>query len=381
MGSFASAMGGALPPFVVGAASLELSSALSLPVARVGGSVGAFFLAAFVASTPAGHLVDRIGWYRAVLAAGVVSSAMMAAMAFLPVSWLGLIILLVAGGAGHAIAMPASNVVLLRHVRPERQALGFGIKQCAMPAAGVFAGTAVPLLIVPLGWRWAFLAGSFVPLAALVLLTSLARDANVERPPRRRIQRPAALIVTAMGGSLAAMLVGVLGAFYVSSMVAAGLSQSMAGVALAVGGGLGIVTRIAGGWLAGRGASTGLAPVIALVALGAVGCLMIAGQSLAMALVGSVLLFGAGWGWSGLFHFAVVRANPLTPAAATGVILTGLSAGSTIGPVGFGVISERAGIATAWMTLSAVVAVGVALLVFVQRTHVDPRHAHAGDLT
>lgn len=40
---------------------------------------------------------------------------------------------------------------------------------------------------------------------------------------------------------------------------------------------------------------------------------------------GALLGYLAGWSWPGLFHYAVVSQNPVSPAAATGRIQTGLS--------------------------------------------------------
>ena len=60
------------------------------------------------------------------------------------------------------------------------------------------------------------------------------------------------------------------------------------------------------------------------------------------------LAFTGGWGWSGLLTFAVVRANPDAPAAATGISHMGTYVGAAFGPPLFGVVAEHISFATAW---------------------------------
>jgi predicted MFS family arabinose efflux permease len=64
------------------------------------------------------------------------------------------------------------------------------------------------------------------------------------------------------------------------------------------------------------------------------------------------LCFGGGWGWPGLFNFAVVSRNPQAPAAATGLTQTGVYLGGTGGPLLFGVVAESIGYQTAWLGAS-----------------------------
>jgi predicted MFS family arabinose efflux permease len=78
--------------------------------------------------------------------------------------------------------------------------------------------------------------------------------------------------------------------------------------------------------------------------------------------IGTLLAFGAGWGWPGLFNFAVVRSNPGAPAAATGITQTGASAGAALGPLLFGVVVQGTSYGVAWlfcgaMALAALVAI------------------------
>jgi hypothetical protein len=81
-------------------------------------------------------------------------------------------------------------------------------------------------------------------------------------------------------------------------------------------------------------------------------------------LVGTLFVFGAGWGWPGLFNLSVVRNNPNAPGAATGITQTGTYVGAVAGPLAFGAIAEGASFSIAWLVVAGcyVVAAGAMLL-------------------
>ena len=70
--------------------------------------------------------------------------------------------------------------------------------------------------------------------------------------------------------------------------------------------------------------------------------------------IGTVLAFGAGWGWPGLFNFTIVRSNAGAPAAATGITQTGASGGAALGPLLFGIVLQATGYTTAWIFCGAI---------------------------
>ena len=73
---------------------------------------------------------------------------------------------------------------------------------------------------------------------------------------------------------------------------------------------------------------------------------------------GTVLAFALGWGWVGVFFFAIVRLNPEAPGAATGVVQTGDFAGSLIGPVLFGTLASGGSYRLAWFVAAALALLG-----------------------
>jgi MFS family permease len=189
-------------------------------------------------------------------------------------------------------------------------------------------------------------------------------EGQIRRRTDERVgdMRPMPLILLALGIGLGSAAAVPLGAFIVETGVAAGLRVEFAGILLAAGSAVGIVVRLALGWLADRRSEGHLRIVAGMLLAGSVGFVLLAtGVSWLLAL-GTVLAFGAGWGWHGLFNFAVVKYNPNTPAAATGITQTGAAAGSAAGPSLFGVILESTSYGTAWLSAGAAALVAVAAI-------------------
>jgi MFS family permease len=93
--------------------------------------------------------------------------------------------------------------------------------------------------------------------------------------------------------------------------------------------------------------------VAAMLAVGIAGFGMLATGEAVLILPGALLAFVAGWGWPGLFNFAVVKTSPGAPAAATGITQTGASGGAAVGPLVFGLVAEVASYDVAWLVCGA----------------------------
>jgi MFS family permease len=90
---------------------------------------------------------------------------------------------------------------------------------------------------------------------------------------------------------------------------------------------------------------------------------------------GVLLAFGAGWGWPGLFNFAVVKTNPGAPAAATGITQTGASGGAAFGPLVFGLLVEAASYHVAWLVSGAIALVALVTILIGRRRLLRDRRA------
>ncbi len=353
--AIAVATAGVLPAFLTGGLSVRMRDELNFTEGKLGLAVAAFFLCSALMSAVMGRLVERIGAHRGMRLAASGSAISLLGVTFFAHSWMGLVGCLLIGGLSNAVSHPATHLSLAREVPAGRQGLSFGIKQSAIPTATLLAGLAVPGIAVTLGWRWAFAGG-----AALALLVAAVvpkeEIGGVRRLKEARAgdARVAPLVLLAVGIGLGSTAATPLGAFIVESSVASGLHVGTAGLLLALGSAFSIVVRIALGSFADRMSSGRLWLVAGMLGAGVAGFVMLSTGEGYLLVAGTLLAFGAGWGWPGLFNFAVVRSNPRAPAAATGITQTGASGGAALGPLIFGFVVEGSSYDTAWFVCGCI---------------------------
>lgn len=358
------ALMGTLPVFMTGALAVQIGRDVELGATRLGLASGAFFGAAAVASALMGRVAERIGPGRAMRSAALTSAVLQVALALAPTYAWVLLALIVAGPA-NSLAQVGANLLLAKGIHPSRQGWALAVKQAGMPGATLLGGLAVPAIAVTVGWRWAFAAGALGAVAAALAVPVGAVAPGGRRPAGRRVDVPIGpLVVLASAVGFAAAANGTLATFVVSSGVTAGLGESAAGLVLTVGSAAGITMRLVVGARADRRGGRHLPVVSGLLAVGAVGYVLLAPGTVPTHLLGALVAFGSGWAWPGLFNLAVVRLNPTAPAAATGITQTGVYVGGLTGPILFGVVVDSAGYGPAWLLsglASAAAAAGVAL--------------------
>ncbi len=358
------ATAGVLPAFLTGGLAVQVRGELGFGAAALGLAVAMFFAFSSLTSAVMGRLVERIGAHRGMRLAATGSAASLLGIALFAGSWAGLAACLVLGGLANAISHPATNLSLAREVPAGRQGLSFGVKQAAIPAATLLAGLAVPGIAVTLGWRWAFVGGAVLALAVAVLVPAGPSGSVVRRPKevREKDAPIAPLVLLALGIGLGSTATTPLGAFIVESSVAAGLRVETAGLLLALGSAVNIVVRVAFGHLADGMSGGRLRLVAGMLGIGVVGFALLATGESGLMVPGALLAFGAGWGWPGLFNFAVVKTNPRAPAAATGITQTGASGGAALGPLVFGLVVEATSYDVAWLVSGAIALVALAAI-------------------
>ena len=353
-----------LPSFLVGALAVQIRADLGFDATGLGVAFGTFGLAAALSSALLGHLVERIGPHRSMRIASAIAAVAMVAIAAWASSLMVLVAFLAVAGVANALAQPAANTLVARGVPAVRHGVAFGIKQAGMPSATLFAGATVPLLALTVGWRWAFVAGAAIGLGSVVLVPRVdVRTAPAPADPGETdagdrddstgITRGGAsattLVVLAVGIGLGATAASALATFLVSGAVHVGIDPGPAGWLLTGGSLIGISVRLRAGVLADRRDGRHLQVVSVMLLGGAAAFVLFAFDVAWLYVVATALAFGSGWAWPGLFNFAVVRARPDDPGAATGLTQTGTYVGILVGPLLFGAVVDAASYTVAWL--------------------------------
>ncbi len=352
----------ALPVFLLGALAVLIREELGFTETQLGITVSLYYLVSALASAPSGQWAERLGPRRGIALAAVGSVAALLGMATLARSWWSLTIIMQLAALVNGLALSASNLGVLRGTTG-RRGLAFGVKQSSGPLATLIAGLSVPVVGLTIGWRWAFVMAAVLGIP--LILSGIRRPAPAVRRKRGSAEDidTNALRVLAVAAGLAVVGGGSLGAFYVESVVAAGISAGVAGTMLAVGSVFGVGARVLWGWLADHSWSAHFPILATIIAAGAVGFAALGQVDSVPALtVATALVFVGGWGWPGIFHYAVTARSPRAPAVASGIVATGIYAGGVGGPVLFGLIVERVSYAMAWIFVATAVAASAALM-------------------
>ena len=361
-----------LPVFLVGSLEVEMRDSLSMDLARFGVALAIYYLVASVSSVPGSRLSERIGGDRSLRSAAVMSSVVLILIATGVRDWSELVPVMMVAGFAASLAQPSANLLLAESFPRTRQGIAFGVKQSAAPLATLLGGVAVPVIALSIGWRWAFASASVVACASAVALPRLPGGPRLTRAAARNAgegMSVAPLLVLSVGFFFGLAAAGSLTGFVVASGVAAAnLSRGDAGVVAAVGGGVGVSVRLVAGWSADHHIRRYFLAVAGMLGVGALGYAGLAAgaqdASPVLYAVAAVVAFGVGWGWNGLFNFAVVRSYPMAPAWATGITQTGGRLGAMVGPLVFAFVAKGESYAWAWsFAATAAACSAVAVLV------------------
>ncbi|MFQ5967409.1 MAG: MFS transporter [Acidimicrobiia bacterium] len=362
---------GLLPGFLPGVLAVRMADDVDIAIVGVGIVVGVFFSVSALASPVMGRVAENVSWARSMRLSMSGAALTLAFTALLADSVLTLALISVIGGVALALGQPATNLALARCTLMGRQGLAYGFRHAAVPAALALSGIALPAVALPLGWRWVY-----VITAALAVLTVLLiplhptryelSEAPTDGPATSgRLTTPMSLLVLLAVAAALGMIGTAFVTFLVLYSVDVGFSEASAGILLAVGSLLGMSMRLVAGWQIDRRAAGGLPTVAGFLVLGAVGLVVVGIGVPPLVVVGSLVAFAFGLGWAGLFTFAVVRANPLAPAASTAITQTGRFVGAAVGPPLFGLLAEGISFEVAWGSMALALAVAGGLMRYV----------------
>ena len=364
-----------LPVFLVGALSLQIRQDIAITAAQFGLVASIFFLVSAVASIPLGRAAQRWGPIKSLRVAGVLALSGYLGIGLVVQSWRSLFVFLGIVGCANALAQPAGNLAIARGVSKAR-GLAFGVKQAAVPIATLIAGVAVPVAATLVPWRSVFITvgfGAVITGFFASVVTELPAE-QIERRTKAVGQRTTIvlfpLIMLSIGGALAAAAVNALGIFFVPAAVSIGWQEISAGQLLATASFLSIAMRVVVGGLADRFKSDGLLWVASFIAVGAVTFFMLGFSEFSLFYAAVfILAFGVGWGWPGLFQFAVAIKNENQTAVAAGIVQAGVWVGGVVGPLSFGLIAERFGFATAFFAGAVLQVISVGFIVYAKRRY------------
>ncbi len=321
----------------------------------VGGYVALAYAAAMAGSLSAAQLVARHGAIRTsqagllLCAAGLALSALPSA----PAVGLGAILI----GLGYGPITPASSHLLAISTPPHRASLIFSIKQTGVPLGGMLAGGIAPGLVLLGGAPAALLqiAGAIVVCACIAQPLRRLHDSDrrvgasgfalrsLTGPLRLVAAHPELRRLAALSFVFSAIQLCLSAYLVVHLHTSLGYSLIVAGLALSVAQGGGVLGRVVWGYVADRwlGARWTLAALAALMAACTVATSLLQAPVPMPLVLALVACFGASaTGWNGVFLAEVARlAPPGLASTATGGTLFVTYFGVVTGPLLFAAVS------------------------------------------
>ena len=219
-----------MPGFLTASLAPRIRGDFSFGDSELGIAIALFYVVSASGSTPAGHLVDRIGATRSMALAGGFVAICCVGIAALAQSTVSLTALILIGGVANALGSPCVSTLLKREVAAHRQGLAFGAQQSGASLGALLAGLALPAVAIPLGWRWAYVGAAILGIGAASLAP---RGGDAPAAAAGSARRPPGLSsVHALG--LAAVLASAAGVGFVSFLVTysvdKGMSEGQAGL-------------------------------------------------------------------------------------------------------------------------------------------------------
>jgi MFS family permease len=362
-----------MPGFLTASLAPRIRADFAFGDSSLGLAVGLFYVVSAAGSVPAGRLVDRVGAARGMRLAGAYTAVSCLAIAALAQSTASLTVLLLIGGVGNALGGPSVSALLKREVAAHRQGLAFGAQQSGAPLGALAAGLALPLVAIPLGWRWAFVASAMLTLFAMALAPRTATGGAGSPAARRRPRRFTS--VHALG--VAAVLASAAGVGFVSFLVTYavdnGMGEGLAGLLLAGVSLAAAISRIMLGVAADRAGQEPLRPAALMLAASVGGYLLLTAGEPGVIAAAALLAGGLGWAWPGGLTLAVVQRSPEAPAWAVGVMMTGLFVGAVAGPLLTGFLAEQELFAAAWIACAGLALLAAATIALTLRRERGPR--------
>lgn len=361
-----------VPVFLTGALSRRMGDDLGYGSGATGAAIAAMFIGAGVFAVPMGRVTERIGPAHAMRAGTLISAVGALLIAGVVSSWWQLALVLFLAGSSVGLVDTGAARAFGDAVPSTRHGIAFGAKEASVPTASLAAGLSIPVLAEQLGWRSAFVAGALLAPLVWVLVPKLSSERSGRDDGAGGHERRGPLLLFAAGVALGCGAATAASTLLVPAIEDRGWREADAGLLLAAASAASIAVRLGAGSRGDRQPRSTWAMVATLLGVGAAGAVLLAASSGGpAAVVGAVAVIGGGWGWTGVAYQTAVRVGRERPAAAAGVVLTGLSVGGAAGPAAFDAIASAASYAAAWAS-SAVALVLGAVAILASRRWLEP---------
>jgi MFS family permease len=336
---------------LVGTHAVRLQKDLGFGTAELGYMIGTYFVAAALGSMTLGPLVDRFGTRIGFRLASVGTAFAAISIVALARNWVVAALVLAIAGISNTVAQLTGNRLVARRVASGSQGSGFAAKQAAIPLSTFLAASAAWLIGADKPWRLTFIAFAVIALAAAALSPGFPSPlrATVERA-RERTRAATSLMALAVAGGMGAVAANTLSLLVVDAFSRTGFSEAAAAQVATAGSAAAIFARLGVGQYVDRHRTPGYLELTVMMAIGAVGFLLlsVAGEARPVLFCGVLLGFAAGWGWPAVIYFTAAHNSPLLPASATAFVLSGVYTGTVVGPIALGSIAAHLGYPVAW---------------------------------
>ncbi|MER7617819.1 MFS transporter [Nonomuraea wenchangensis] len=355
-----------MPGFTVGALAPTIGADLHLSRSAVGLAMSLFYAATAFGSPVAKRLAARLPVPTVLAVAALVASAVMLVASRATGPGLLTAALLV-GGLSNALVQPVASRLIAARVPEHRRSLAAGMIGAALGAAALVPGLLVALVLPAYGWRTALLVAGVAALvpAALAPLARAPGGPLPVRPKEARGERRTVgrvLVLWALAAALSATGNNAVATYFVELGTHTGLGTTVTGNLLSLSALFAIAVRIIAGALTDRAPRRNAAVIVAMMLTGGLGLALIAIGTATTFVLGAILAFSAGWGWTGLLLATTLRLVPGRTEDAGHTVQIGVYAGATVAPFAFGALSSALGFpATALLAAVAAVAAAAAM--------------------
>lgn len=365
------------PGFAFGSLGPFLVDDFELSRSRLGLLTTLFFAVGGILSLVAGPMVDRFGGRTVMLGSfGIIGLALMA-MSGAP-SYSLLLVCAAFGGGSIAAANPTTNKLVAVHVPAGQRGVIMGVKQSGVQIGAFAAGAILAPLAAWLGWRVALLLTATIPLlgalATILVVPSDPKEiVSSESTDKRRAPMSSAVWwLTAYAFLMGSGVSAVTAYLPLYAVERLDYSVQTAGAVAAAIGLVGIVGRIAWGFVSDR--RSGFVMPLLVMAVGAVASvllLMAAEESSALVWLGALLLGATAVTWNSVGMLAVIAlTGPATAGRASGYVLFGFYGGFVGSPLLFGTIVDNTNrYEVAWSIVAGTFVLAAVVIGAWQRSH------------